>query len=358
MRNPTLAFLIANPRNTVIRTASTFVNSVKSRTVDRQYGETLNLQHYKSQTFETRLFSNFRLDKDAESFDMFCRQCEQAKDGIGCTKVGVCGKTPESSAVQDTLIHLVKCVSSLCVEVRKAGNNTQNLKEANIWTLEATFSTLTNVNFSERSIVEYIRQGISLAGHLNKVLLSKGVEMPIQNALLPEPSMTMIELEDFGKMVGIVKKQAASSDLNCLSLAEIATNGMKGLSAYAAHCYRLGHMDEEAVMEPVHEIWTYLLNDTNVDMSSLLEIVLCVGEINANVLRMLDEAHTSTLGVPEVRQVLTTAVEGKSILVSGHDMLDLYDLLLQTEGTGIHVYTHGEMVSYQDEKHEWHIVQF
>jgi hydroxylamine reductase len=344
--------LFANPRssrNGMIRTATTFLYT-KSNKNSNDHSVTSNNHNYnlKKGIFETKCFSSFHLDsEEAKYIDMFCRQCEQAKNGVGCTTVGVCGKSPESSALQDTLVHLIKCMSSLCVAVRNGcGDEAEEaLKEASTYTLEATFSTLTNVNFSESRIVHFIHEGMIIVESLKKLLQSKGVTNPIEDVLFPETNMTMSELEDFGKDVGIVKRQDQFSDMNCLSLAEIAMYGMKGLSAYAAHCHRLGYMEEENIMKPLHEVWSDLLYDSNAKMDSLFKTILRVGEINANVLSLLDKAHSSTLGKPEIKKVLTTTVKGKCILVSGHDLLDLYDILLQTEGTGINVYTHGEMVS-------------
>jgi hydroxylamine reductase len=146
-------------------------------------------------------------------------------------------------------------------------------------------------------------------------------------------------------------------DADCFSLNEIATYGTKGVCAYATHCYQLGSMDED-VMVGIHEVLAKLASD-EADMEGLLANVLKVGEISTKVLGMLDSAHADTLGAPEITQVCTTAVQGKAILVSGHDMLDLLKLLEQTKGMGINVYTHGEMLpahSYPELKKFKHLV--
>lgn len=129
-------------------------------------------------------------------------------------------------------------------------------------------------------------------------------------------------------------------DLDCFSLNEIGTYGLKGASAYAAHCYQLGKMDDE-VMAGIHEVFAKL-GSTEADMEGLLDNAMKVGEINAKILAMLDDAHASHFGEPEPTQVTTT--EGKAILISGHDLKDLEVLLQQTEGKGINVYSHGEML--------------
>jgi hydroxylamine reductase len=144
---------------------------------------------------------------------------------------------------------------------------------------------------------------------------------------------------------------------DCFSLVEIGTYGTKGVCAYAAHCHQLGYMNEE-IMEGIHGIFAKLASQ-EADMSGLLANALKVGEVNGQVLKLLDEAHASKFGVPEPTQVKVTATEGKCILVSGHDMVDLHELLKQTEGTGVNVYTHGEMLpahSYPGLKKYPHLV--
>jgi hydroxylamine reductase len=285
-------------------------------------------------------FSGY-LATESQTFEMFCRQCEQAKDGVGCTSVGICGKSPETSAVQDTLVHVIKSVSTYCVAARRA-DLAGDLEEANKWTLQATFSTLTNVNFSERSIVEFIEKGIIIKDNIENMLLSTGYDIPIDDSTYPHPKMSFKELEDFGVGVGVLKRQAKICDDTKFSLSEIATYGMKGTCAYAGHCARLGVLNEE-VMASLHEVWSSLHRDDS-DVKDLVATVLRVGEINAKVLSLLDEAHTTNYGVPKPTKVLSTAVKGKGILVSGHDLTDLMALLKQTEGTGVNVYTHGEML--------------
>ena len=129
---------------------------------------------------------------------------------------------------------------------------------------------------------------------------------------------------------------------DCFSLVEIGTYGTKGVCAYAAHCHQLGYMSEE-IMSGIHEVFAKLAS-SEPDMNGLLANVLRVGELNGKVLQMLDEAHAARFGVPEPTPVKVTATAGKCILVSGHDMADLEELLKQTEGKGVNVYTHGEML--------------
>ena len=151
------------------------------------------------------------------------------------------------------------------------------------------------------------------------------------------------ELEDFGKSVGVLARKAKMGNDDAYALNELATAGAKGVSAYAAHAHQLGFMDEENIMAPLHEVWTKLASN-EADFDGLLATCLRIGEINASTLAQLDNAHAETFGAPEPTEVRLTAVEGHAILVSGHDLKDLHELLVQTEGTGVNVYTHGEML--------------
>ena len=275
--------------------------------------------------------------------DMFCRQCEQTQDHFACTTVGVCGKTAETASIQDALTQVVKSVSLWCVAARAAGATAADLEKANVWTLQAVFSTLTNVNFSSERIAEYIREGMAIKKSVQDLVSSKGGSAPTGPvADLDVSNMSTEELEDYGHTVSVPTRQAAMGNDDCFSLTEIATYGSRGVCAYAAHCHQLGRMDED-VMTGIHEVYAKLASNEP-DMNGLLANALKVGEINTKVLAMLDDAHATTFGDPTPTQVKMTATEGKCILVSGHDLVDLEALLKQTEGTGVNVYTHGEML--------------
>lgn len=273
---------------------------------------------------------------------MFCRQCEQTADHYACTSLGVCGKTSETAACQDALIQVIKSVSELCVEARRPDSalTESDLEAANVWTLRAAFSTLTNVNFHDERIAEYIQEGESIRKDLMvkvKTVSARVHEQPdLSNSSLPE-------LEEFGLSVSIPRRLEKMNHDDAFCLNELATYGLKGLCAYHMHCHQLGARSN-AIMKEIHELWTTLNDDTAPEnLGRLWDTVRRVGQVNAQVLAQLDEAHTKRFGAPEPTQIRTTAVEGKCILVSGHDMADLYELLKQTEGTGINVYTHGEM---------------
>lgn len=287
-----------------------------------------------------RYFSSaVAVEDEAPKHAMFCRQCEQTAEHFACTSLGVCGKTPETAAVQDALIHVVKSVSSWCVAARAAGATAEELYAVNMWTLSAAFSTLTNVNFSEDRIIEYIQQGAAFKNKMESLISEKGGAAPTDAVA----SVELLEnLEEFGMTVSLPARQAKMGNSSAFSLNEVGTYGLKGACAYAAHCAQLGSMDED-IMASIHEMWTKLGSDEG-DMDGLLANALRVGEVNAQVLALLDQSHADSFGEPVPTPVTMTAVQGKAILVSGHDMADLHALLEQTEGTGINIYTHGEML--------------
>jgi len=270
---------------------------------------------------------------------MFCRQCEQTSEHHACTSLGVCGKTPETAAVQDALIEVIKSVSVWCVAARKAGATAEQLQAMNVWTLSASFSTLTNVNFSEDRIVDYIQQGMTIQSNLKDLVKTLGGEPPADPVGALKETL---DWEEFGHTVSVPLRQADMGNADAFSLNEVATYGLKGACAYATHCSQLGFMDED-IMASIHEVWTKLASNEP-DVEGLLATALRVGEVNAKVLALLDKAHANNFGEPVPTPVCVTAVQGKAILVSGHDMADLHELLKQTEGTGINVFTHGEML--------------
>jgi hydroxylamine reductase len=276
---------------------------------------------------------------------MFCRQCEQTQDNYACTgSEGVCGKTAETSACQDVLIHVLKKVSQARVAASSAK---EDLKaQADEYVLASAFATLTNVNFSEERIAEYIWEGHDLL----KQFQAAGVKT--KDAF--EECKTLQDLEAVAGQVSVPTRAQQMDEPDAFSLNEISTYGLKGLCAYALHLHQLRQelhkrdpseaptLDKD-IIETVHKIWTKLASNEP-DMVGLFATAMQVGEYNGKVLAALDEAHCQLLGVPTPTQVRATPVEGKCILVSGHDMLDLLYLLEQTEGTGVRVYTHGEMM--------------
>ncbi len=274
---------------------------------------------------------------------MFCYQCEQTAQGTGCTAHGVCGKDPETAALQDLLLHALMGISMYAHRARQLNRSD---REIDVFTLKALFATLTNVNFSPERFQRYIHKAFELSGKA-KVLYESACqqagqepEMPAKSAAC-EPANDMAGLIRQGENVRIDNRFAAEGE-DVVGLEELITYGLKGVAAYADHAQILGQEDD-AVYAFFHETLNTLAQ-RNHTAEALLPLALKVGQVNLKVMEMLDTAHTSAYGHPEPTPVRITPVKGKAILVSGHDLKDLEELLKQTEGKGINIYTHGEML--------------
>ncbi|MCP4756189.1 MAG: hydroxylamine reductase [Proteobacteria bacterium] len=269
---------------------------------------------------------------------MFCYQCEQTAKGEGCTKKGVCGKTSDVAALQDLLLYATKGLSQYAVEGRKVGVTDAGVDR---FACEAIFSTLTNVDFDPDRFVKLINEGVALRDMLRKKVEAAGGKIDsIEGPAVFAFEKTLAELEAQGEKVGV--KSAVGIDPDVASLRELLTYGIKGLAAYADHALILGKTDE-AVFQFVHEGITATLDDS-LTVDQLVGLVLKCGEINLRAMELLSEANTGTYGHPVPTEVPLGAKAGKAILVSGHDLKDLEEILKQTEGQGINVYTHGEML--------------
>ena len=269
---------------------------------------------------------------------MFCFQCEQTAKGEGCTKIGVCGKKPEVAALQDLLLHAVKGISLYAAEGRKVGVVDETV---NAFTCEALFSTLTNVNFDPDRFVGLIRQAVRLRDELKEKVRNAGGRTEFsQHAAGFSPAGTLAEMVAQGETVGVHSDPDVNPDL--LSLKQLLTYGIKGVAAYADHARILGKSDD-AVYAFVHEALAATL-DKEIGVDSLVGLVLKCGEVNLRTMELLDAGNTDTYGHPVPTTVPLGAKKGRAILVSGHDLKDLEDILKQTEGKGIHIYTHGEML--------------
>ena len=269
---------------------------------------------------------------------MFCYQCEQTASGKGCTKAGVCGKTAEVASLQDLLIYSLKGLSQVAVEGRKVGIRD---RDANVFTVGAVFSTLTNVNFDPGRFAQLIRRCVTLREGLKQKVRAAGgkADFP-EGAATFKPEETLQGLVRQGETVGVMSDPAVNPDI--LSLKQLLIYGIKGVSAYADHAQILGQEDD-AVYAFVHEgLAATLRND--LALNDWVGLVLKCGEINLRAMELLDAGNTGAYGHPIPTQVPLGTKKGKAILVSGHDLRDLEDLLKQTEGKGITVYTHGEML--------------
>ena len=269
---------------------------------------------------------------------MFCYQCEQTAKGEGCTNGGVCGKQPDVAALQDLLLYAVKGLSLIALEGRKVG-----VKDVatDRFACEATFSTLTNVDFDPDRIIALINQAVALRKTLKqKVDAAGGWTDYTDGAAIFAPAGTMDGLVAQGEKVGVMSDPDLNPDIR--SLREILTYGIKGVAAYADHAAILGQTDDK-VFDFVYEGLAATL-DKGKSADDLLGLVLKCGEINLRAMELLDAANTGTYGHPVPTTVPLGAKAGKAILVSGHDLKDLEEILKLSAGKGITVYTHGEML--------------
>jgi len=270
---------------------------------------------------------------------MFCYQCEQTARGEGCTISGVCGKKPETAALQDLLVYSLIGLSEVAVEGRLYGVVDY---EYNAFTVKALFTTLTNVNFDDASLIEYINRAVVLREKLKSRLKAVGSSAQFTDAPATfKPASDLNALVEQGLKVGL-KSDVFSADENIKSLQHITLFGIKGVAAYADHAQILGQEDK-MVFEFIYDGLTAMRNP-KLGLNDWVGLALKTGEINIRAMELLDAGNTGTYGHPTITKVPLGAKAGKAILVSGHDLKDLELLLQQTEGKGINVYTHGEML--------------
>lgn len=269
---------------------------------------------------------------------MFCNQCEQAARGTGCDVMGVCGKDPQVAALQDLILYQAKGISFLAKEVREKGEKTDS---ADLYIVEALFSIVTNVNFDFIRLKEMLTRGENVASELVKRLQEIN---PFALEKLPEEALFHPAVTDDNLVKQAAEKGILSThpDEDIRSLQQILIYGLKGMAAYTDHARILGKTDDRLYVF-FHKALAYLTSK-NPEKSELIGLCMECGEKNVIAMQILDEAHTSRFGHPVPTPVSTSWCEGPAIVVSGHDLLDLEELLKQTEGTGVNVYTHGEML--------------
>jgi len=266
---------------------------------------------------------------------MFCYQCQETNKNQGCTVRGVCGKTPDVASLQDLLIWLLKGLSFCGVQAREQGVSDS---EADLFVAQALFTTITNANFDPERLAVLIRKAIELRDRLKAQVEMAGV-LPEMATWVPETG-DLEEMIQKGSTVGVMADPSLDEDVR--SLRELLTYGLKGLAAYIDHAYILGHQNGALL----HFLQEGLLAtaDAEVSAGDLVGMVLKCGGMGVQAMALLDQANTGTYGNPEPTQVNIGVREGPAILISGHDLRDLDDLLQQTDGSGVNVYTHGEML--------------
>ena len=274
---------------------------------------------------------------------MFCYQCEQTSRGTGCTDFAVCGKDERTTLLQDLLVHAAKGIAQYNHRLRARG--VQN-RASDRFILEALFTTVTNVNFDADSIERIIRRSADVKDNLArayaeaKPTATNGSE-PFRGPATWTPAPTQEGLAAQAELVSVLSRRDQFGP-DITGLQDLLLYGVKGTAAYAEHALVLGHESDE-VYAFFSKALTYLAEPAPT-VERLLELNLECGKINLEVMALLDRAHTSTYGHPVPTPVRIEARQGKAILVSGHDLKDLEELLKQTAGTGINVYTHGEML--------------
>ena len=271
----------------------------------------------------------------AMEYPMFCYQCEQTAGGKGCTKMGVCGKTPEVAALQDLLIFQIKGISCYAKEIVEKGENVD--KDIVSFVENCLFTTLTNVNFDADVHVELLRRSQEIKEQLRSKVgaIKNNTEHATYNL-----SSTKAEMLQDAKKAGIMYDQDLDPDIR--SLRQIIVYGLKGISAYGHQARALGYYDDQVDNFYIRALEA--TTDDNLSVEELIRWTMRTGDMSVAVMKKLDEANTEVFSNPSPHKVNVKMKKGPFIIVSGHDLKDLEMLLEQTEGKGINIYTHGEML--------------
>ncbi|MDD3526393.1 MAG: hydroxylamine reductase, partial [Bacteroidales bacterium] len=267
---------------------------------------------------------------------MFCYQCQETAKNVGCTVVGVCGKTSTVANMQDLLMFVMKGISVYSTAARQKGHEDA---EVNKFIFDGLFATITNANFDYDVFVARVRKGLELRQQIKEAAEKLGAELP---SPLPEAATWHADSEEafVEKSTEIGVLSTENEDVR--SLRELVTYGLKGLAAYTEHAYNLDEENPElyAFMQRALVATT---ND-NLTVDELVALTLETGKYGVEAMALLDKANTGRYGNPEITKVNIGVRNNPAILISGHDMRDMEDLLKQTEGTGVDVYTHSEML--------------
>ena len=260
---------------------------------------------------------------------MFCFQCQEAASGIGCTIKGLCGKDEQVATLQDLLVFMLKGMSARTVAMRERGEIVP--KEIHHFVMKSLFMTITNANFSKERFVTQIKEAISLRESLPKVGCNCGCDCQTWDGA------TLEQMLEKGSKVGVL----ATENEDIRSLRELLIYGLKGMAAYAEHAYNLG-FEDDTIYDFTEDALFATTRELGVD--ALVSLVLQCGEFGVKGMALLDKANTSTYGNPEITKVNIGVRNNPAILISGHDLKDIAELLEQTAGTGVDVYTHSEML--------------
>lgn len=283
-------------------------------------------------------------------YDMFCYQCEQTAGGKGCTKLGVCGKTPEIANLQDLLIYQLKGISFYARHILDSGLNVD--KSVVSFIENCLFTTLTNVNFNVDDHVHLLKQSQEIKNNLKNIVGTTDYITPSAAYELPETKADM--LRD-APMAGIMYDKTLDPDIR--SLRQTILYGLKGISAYGHQARELSYYSDN--VDNFYIIALEAITDNTLTVEELIRLTLKTGDMAIEIMKKLDEANTTIYGNPSPHTVNVHIKKGPFIIVSGHDLKDLEMLLKQTEGLGINIYTHGEMLpshGYEGLKKYKHLV--
>lgn len=266
--------------------------------------------------------------------NMFCFQCQETAKGTGCTVKGVCGKMSSTSAMMDMLLFSVRGIAIVANTLRNGHRKID--EKINRFIVDALFTTITNANFDDQRIIRLIRKGMELRNELINQAHQAGIPLPETDEL--QWQGTEEEYTAKASQVGVLRE----TDENLRSLKELTLYGLKGMAAYTEHAMHLGFNDES-----IHTFMQQALSDMTTQkltVPELTQLVLETGKYGVSAMALLDKANTQSYGNPEITKVDIGVRSNPGILISGHDLKDLEELLEQTEGTGVDVYTHSEML--------------
>ena len=265
---------------------------------------------------------------------MFCFQCQETAKGTGCTIQGVCGKKAETSRWQDLLLGVARGVAAISDALRSAGIKTN--QEVGDYIVDALFATITNANFDDQAILNKVDNGVRIKRELLALAKENNVVLP--NYQEVNWGGEKVDYEAEGDREGVLRTE--NEDLR--SLKELTVLGLKGMAAYYEHAARLNERNEEIIA--FIEKALAIVSNPEADMDTLLATVMETGKFGVDAMALLDKANTQAYGNPELTKVNIGTGSRPGILISGHDLKDIEQLLEQTEGTGVDVYTHGEML--------------
>ena len=275
---------------------------------------------------------------------MFCYQCQETAKGTGCTTLGVCGKTSETSGLQDLLLYTEKGVAAYSIIFRKEGKAKELIKnKVNRYLINSLFITITNANFDDDAILDEIKVGLKLREELKALATDEEKKEAEKYGVdlvnwYYESDEDLIKFSENQSVVGVIRTE--NEDIR--SLRELVMYGLKGMAAYAEHAFNLGKTSEE-IFAFIEKALLGTMNN-NLTADELVALVIETGEYGVKVMALLDEANTSALGTPEITKVKIGAGKRPGILISGHDLWDLKQLLEQSKDSEVDIYTHSEML--------------